>query len=235
MPYLKGGVVVMPWWVTKGAVTETGSNGKQAAGFKVGAAAVAGLALSLDFLDPRLARDFDQGQTVGMTRVVTPGYAPLEQYRGTGRFGPSTDVYGLAATLYRLATGRVPVAALERDGGAALPSPRDHNPAISREVSDAILDGLELQPGHRPQDLDAFLARLGIRGLPEGPRSMLLDASLPPTSPPPSSARSSPRCPTARRAAPPARAPRASAAKATVPFRARGRGSRRRPSSDRSP
>lgn len=139
-------------------------------------------------IDFGLARDFDQGQTVGMTRVVTPGYAPLEQYRGTGRFGPSTDVYGLAATLYRLATGRVPVAALERDGGAALPSPRDHNPAISREVSDAILDGLELQPGHRPQDLDAFLARLGIRGLPEGPRSMLLDASLPPTSPPPSSA-----------------------------------------------
>ena len=66
-------------------------------------------------IDFGLARDFDQGQTVGMTRVVTPGYAPLEQYRGTGRFGPSTDVYGLAATLYRLATGRVPVAGAVTD------------------------------------------------------------------------------------------------------------------------
>ena len=126
-------------------------------------------------IDFGLARDFDEGQTVGMTRVVTPGYAPLEQYRGEARFGPSTDVYGLAATCYRLATGRVPVAAVERDGGAALPSPRSLNDAISKPVSDAILDGLELEPSHRPQDLDAFLARLGVRRLPEGPRSQLLD------------------------------------------------------------
>lgn len=131
-------------------------------------------------IDFGLARDYDQNQTVGMTRVVTPGYAPLEQYRGEGRFGPSTDVYGLAATCYRLATSKVPVSAVERDGGAALPSPHKLNPAISRAVSDAILDGLELEPGHRPQDLDALLARLGIRGIPDGPRSRLLDTVPPP-------------------------------------------------------
>jgi serine/threonine-protein kinase len=127
-------------------------------------------------IDFGLARDFDQDQTMGMTRVVTPGYAPLEQYRGEGRFGPSTDVYGLAATCYRLATGRVPVAAIARDAGSELPSVHRQNPAISKRVSDAIGDGLELEPSHRPQDLDAFLARLGIRGLPEGPRSVLLGA-----------------------------------------------------------
>lgn len=136
-------------------------------------------------IDFGLARDYDQSQSVGMTRVVTPGYAPLEQYRGEGRFGPSTDVYGLAATLYRLATGRVPVSALERDGGAALAAPRSLNPELSRSVSDAILDGLELEPSHRPQDIDAFLARLGIRHLPEGPRSSLLDAVPPPEPEPP--------------------------------------------------
>ena len=38
-------------------------------------------------------------------------------------------MYGLAATCYRLATGRVPVAAVERDGGAALPRPQQLNPA----------------------------------------------------------------------------------------------------------
>ncbi len=132
-------------------------------------------------IDFGLARDFSPDQTVGMTRVVTPGYAPLEQYRGEARFGPSTDVYGLAATCYRLATGKVPVSALERDGGAILPSPRSINPAISKPVSDALLDGLELEPSHRPQDLDAFLARLGIRRLPDTPRSILLDAAPPPT------------------------------------------------------
>ncbi len=125
-------------------------------------------------IDFGLARDFDQDQTMGMTRMVTPGYAPLEQYRGEGRFGPTTDIYGLAATCYRLATGRVPVAAVERDAGGDLPSPRRVNPAISKQVSDAILDGLELEPAHRPQDLDSFLARLGVRWLPVSPRSVLL-------------------------------------------------------------
>ena len=124
-------------------------------------------------IDFGLARDFDQSQTMGMTRMVTPGYAPLEQYRGEARFGPSTDIYGLAATCYRLATGKVPVAAVERDAGADLPAPIRINPQISKPVSDAILDGLELEPAHRPQDLDAFLARLQIR-LPESPRSLLL-------------------------------------------------------------
>lgn len=134
-------------------------------------------------IDFGLARDYDADQTVGMTRVVTPGYAPMEQYRGEGRFGPSTDVYGLAATCYRLATGKVPVSALDRDGGAVLPSPRELNAAISKPVSDAILDGLELEPSHRPQDLDSFLARMGIGRLPEGTRSRLLE-SVPPSSAP---------------------------------------------------
>jgi serine/threonine protein kinase len=134
-------------------------------------------------IDFGLARDFDAHPAVGVTRVVTPGYAPLEQYRGEGRFGPATDVYGLAATCYRLATGKVPVSALERDGGADLPAPHRVNPAISKEVGDAILDGLEIEPDHRPQDLDAFLARLGVRRLPEGPRSVLLDHVPPPVAP----------------------------------------------------
>ncbi|MEO6987206.1 MAG: protein kinase [Aquihabitans sp.] len=130
-------------------------------------------------IDFGLARDYDADETVGMTRVVTPGYAPLEQYRGEGRFGPATDVYGLAATCYRLATGRVPAAAIDRDAGAELPSPHQLNPGISKQVSDAILDGLELESSHRPQDLDGFLTRLGIGRPPEGPRSILLEVVPP--------------------------------------------------------
>ncbi len=132
-------------------------------------------------IDFGMARDVEVGAAAPMTRVVTPGYAPLEQYMGEGQFGPPTDVYGLAATMYRLATGRVPTSALDRSGGAELVAPARINPDLPKAVSDAILDGLELDPSHRPADLDSFLARLGVDRLPEGPRARLID-TVPPAS-----------------------------------------------------
>ncbi len=144
-------------------------------------------------IDFGIARSYVADQSVPMTAVVTPGYAPIEQYVGGGRFGPASDVYGLAATLYRLATGRVPTAALEREAGTALPSPHSLNPEISQSVSDGLLDGLELNPDHRPQTLDAFLLRLGVRVADPRPARSLLLESMPPatgladvTEPPPS-------------------------------------------------
>ena len=88
-------------------------------------------------------------------------------------------MYGLAATLYRLATAHIPASALDRQSGAAVIAPRQHNPSISKAVSDAILDGLELQPGHRPATIDAFTQRLGIADPPRG-RTVLL-TSMPAT------------------------------------------------------
>jgi len=47
--------------------------------------------------------------------VLTPGYAPPEQYFPGGKTqGPWVDVYGCAATLYHALTGEAPVGALER-------------------------------------------------------------------------------------------------------------------------
>ena len=63
VPYGKGALVFMPWWVTKGPAVEV-VDGLSAAGTKVGLAGVLGLSLTLDFLDRRLAADFDSSMGV---------------------------------------------------------------------------------------------------------------------------------------------------------------------------
>ena len=66
VPYVKGGFVAEPFWITKGGKTET-ADGMEGVGTRFGVAATVGLALQIDFLDPRLARDFDTSAGVNHT------------------------------------------------------------------------------------------------------------------------------------------------------------------------
>ena len=100
-----------------------------------------------------------------MTRMVTPGYAPPEQYASMLAAVRRADIYGLAATLYWLLTARAPTPAIDRQTGTPLTPPYQIVDSVSKSVSDGVLDGLELNPGHRPQTIEAFLARIGC-GLP---------------------------------------------------------------------
>jgi serine/threonine protein kinase len=67
----------------------------------------------------RLAVD---GQEQMMTAVVTPGFAPAEQYYPDGKQGPWTDLYALAGVLYWLVTGQRPSDALARLREDTMPS-----------------------------------------------------------------------------------------------------------------
>ena len=60
VPYVKAGLVGIPYWVTKGEDLER-VNGQPASGMRFGYQVTGGLALQLDFLDRRFARDFDSG------------------------------------------------------------------------------------------------------------------------------------------------------------------------------
>lgn len=68
-----------------------------------------GRAVLIDF---GLAKRYDNdGQQTSTTPVgLSHGYAPLEQYKkgGVAEFSPTTDIYSLGATLYKLLTGQTP-------------------------------------------------------------------------------------------------------------------------------
>lgn len=140
-------------------------------------------------IDFGLAREFTIGKTGSMTNAKTEGYAPIEQYERRGEFGPYTDVYALAATLYTLLTALVPFPANFRKY-ATLPPPKQHNPRISAKVNDAIVKGMALEPQERSQTVREFRELLGIATEPSDelsdkdssplPLDKLLDKDSPP-------------------------------------------------------
>ncbi|CAA9391236.1 Serine/threonine protein kinase [uncultured Microcoleus sp.] len=66
-------------------------------------------------IDFGIARGFTAGTKQTYTNLLSPGYAPIEQYLYDGKCTPATDIYALAATLYYLLSGVAPVAAPLRD------------------------------------------------------------------------------------------------------------------------
>lgn len=130
-------------------------------------------------------RAFVAGKTLSHTRLVTPGYAPLEQYGNSGRFGPYTDIYSLGATLLHALTGQMPPPATDLMLGTPLsPMPDSTLPGLRRAVTQAMA----LRVEDRPQSAQALLALL-VTPKPKTaapiPAAPLPRPSVPPTPQPP--------------------------------------------------
>ena len=129
-------------------------------------------------IDFGTARAFDNGATK-MTQVVTPGYAPLEQYAQNARRGPASDIYALAATLYHALSGCKPVAATDRAADIPLPSLQSLVPNLTPLFATAIMGALEMEWARRPQSAREFEAQL--RGQTPAHRSPPLPIAPRPT------------------------------------------------------
>ena len=131
-------------------------------------------------IDFGIAREFTPNLTQTHTQFLTHGYAPIEQYYKRNKRGAYTDIYALAATLYSLLTGVVPVSAFDRESGVLLESPKRLNPKISDQINQAILKGMALKADKRPQSMDDWLKMLGIATVPVSPQSRIATVAVSP-------------------------------------------------------
>lgn len=77
--------------------------------------------------------------------VLSEGYAPLEQYQKNSPQGPWTDIYGVAATLFRMLKGAPPPVALDRLGV----DPLEEDFQLPEELSKVLRKALALRPHER--------------------------------------------------------------------------------------
>ena len=97
-----------------------------------------------------------------LTAVVTPGYAPFEQYHTQGNQGPWSDLYALAGVLYWMVTGSPPAEAAARVREDKMPSALtvgDHGRWRADFLS-AIDWALQPHEDKRPQSVAEWRAKL---------------------------------------------------------------------------
>ena len=114
-------------------------------------------------IDFGVAKQYDLATSQGTTTTpvgISCGYSPTEQYRKNGvqTFSPQSDVYSLAATLFKLLTGNTPPEAMEiQDEG--LPVAELQAKHIPSTVISAI--AMAMKGRHeRTQSVELFIANL---------------------------------------------------------------------------
>ena len=122
-------------------------------------------------LDFGSARQIIGDMTRGLTVILKPGYAPIEQYAGDASLpqGPFTDIYALAAVMYFAIVKEAPPTSIAR----MIKDPM--MPLASRAIDGfgegflcALDSALAVPAQDRPQTIDAFRSLLGIHepGMP---------------------------------------------------------------------
>ncbi len=96
-----------------------------------------------------------------LSKIVSDGYSPFEQYTQNAKEGSWTDIYAVSATLFHLLSGKKPPPAGERIGGKKFePSKILFDNGISESISDAVEKGISLRPPDRFQTVQEMVGAL---------------------------------------------------------------------------
>ncbi len=120
-------------------------------------------------LDFGAARRYTGGRD--LTNIVSPGFAPFEQYHSKGHQGPWTDIYALGAVMYWMSTGQKPAESASRVQEDSMPRALDlaDTGVFSVDLLRAIDWALSPGEARRPQDIAAFRLALENAGQPPAP------------------------------------------------------------------
>ena len=116
--------------------------------------------LQVKLLDFGAARYATTKHSKSLSVIIKPGYAPEEQYRSRGDQGTWTDVYALAATLYKMLTGVTPEDAMERSVKDEVKKPSKIGVKLSRPMETALMNALNVKIQDRTQTMEEFTQEL---------------------------------------------------------------------------
>ena len=129
-------------------------------------------------LDFGAARQAIGAKSRSVTSIVTPGYAPIEQYSSRGRQGAWTDIYALGGVCYRALTGQVPEDATDRVRHDPLvPVSQRCAGQASQAFLAAIDAALSVDEGDRPPSVGAWRTALEADSAPAQARGQAQGAS----------------------------------------------------------
>jgi serine/threonine protein kinase len=134
----------------------------------------------LDFGSARAASSASE-----LTAIVTPGYAPIEQYHSQGQQGPWSDLYAFGGVLYWMVTGKRPVEAVARVRQDMLP-PATQVADRARYTTDLLTSidwALTPYEERRPQSVGDFRASLPGFSRTSDQKTVKVDTSVPVSTP----------------------------------------------------